>query len=92
MDIAATWKAVFDKWPGSLARSGVLVTGFEEQIPFDGFMVSDTMLLLDRRNPDTAGARKVIMPLAQIAALKITDVVKAAPFEEMGFAGKLKQH
>ncbi len=91
MDMAATWKGFLDKWPKNLARSGVLVTSFNEQIPFDGFMHSDSMILVDRRIPDTVGARKVIIPLLNVVAVKIDSIIDAAAFEAMGFVGKLKK-
>ena len=91
MDSSTAWKVFFDKWPKSLARTGVLVTAFGDQIPFDGFMHTETMMLVDRRSPDTVGARKVILPFVNVAAVKIDSVIDAAAFEDMGFVGKLKQ-
>ena len=58
---------------------------FGEQIPFDNFSTSDTLLMLDRRTPDTSGARKVILPYDHILGLKITDVVKTKAFASLGF-------
>jgi hypothetical protein len=89
MDSASVWRGLFEKWPKDLPHRGVLVTNFDEQIPFEGFLAGDTLLLIDRRTPDTMGARKVIIPFANIVALKLTDVLKAQPFTEIGFRGSL---
>lgn len=65
MDSGAAWREWFLKWPKEMPRKGVLVTDFGEQIPFDGFMTTDTLLVVERRTPDTIGARKVILPYAR---------------------------
>ena len=84
-DASEAWQKCFEKWPPDVERRGVLVTSFGEQIAFDGFAVSSDMLLLERRTPDTVGARMVLLAYNVIAALKITDVVKSKAFEPMGF-------
>jgi hypothetical protein len=89
MDTGAAWRDLFLKWPKELPRKGVLVTGFGEQIPFDGFMTTDTLLVVERRTPDTIGARKVILPYAQVTAIKLIDVVRAKVLAAAGFAGDL---
>ena len=58
----------FHKWPKDLPHRGVLVTNFNEQIPFDGFMTTETMLLVERRTPDTIGARKLILPYGNMVS------------------------
>ncbi|NQT39311.1 MAG: hypothetical protein HQ581_17575 [Planctomycetes bacterium] len=82
---ASPWKRFFDHWPADLARRGILVTAFGEQILFDNFQVTDGLLLVWRKMPDTVGARQVILSYDQINALKIVDVVKAQAYEAMGF-------
>jgi hypothetical protein len=52
-------------------------------------MVAQGMLLLERTNPDTLGARFIAMPYEEIAAIKFIDPLKAPAFESMGFAGVL---
>ncbi|HUY89313.1 MAG TPA: hypothetical protein VMV10_11310 [Pirellulales bacterium] len=84
------WRRFFEAWPKDLAPRGVLVTKFQEQIPFEGFLASDAMLLVERKTPDTIGARKVLTPFDEIAAIKFVDVVRSKSFEPLGFAGKLK--
>jgi hypothetical protein len=85
VDDASAWRDCFCHWPDDLERRGVLVTLLNEQIPFDNFMTSGAMLLLERRTPDTIGARKVVVSYRQIAALKIVDLVKPRSFVGLGF-------
>jgi hypothetical protein len=84
-DVAETWRNCFRQWPAELERRGVLVTSFGEQIVFDAFATSDEMLLLERKAPDTVGARTVILAYQNIQALKIVDVTKVKTFQSMGF-------
>ncbi len=84
-DASDVWRKCFEQWPDDVQRRGVLVTSFGEQIAFDAFAASSDMLLLDRRTPDTVGARLVLLSYDTIAALKITDVVKMKSFEPLGF-------
>jgi hypothetical protein len=90
MESASAWKQFFEKWPPDLAHRGVAVTKFNEQILFDGFMVAENMLLLDRKTPDTLGARKVILGYGEISALKFIDVIKGSQLVPAGFLGKIK--
>jgi hypothetical protein len=89
MNDAAAWKTLFDTWPAGIGRSGVIVTTLNEQIPFDGFMHSETFLMVERKTPDTLGARKIVIPLSGIALIKFTEVLSAQPFNGWGFAGKV---
>jgi hypothetical protein len=89
MDAAQAWKDLFMKWPASVARKGVVVTDFGEQVLFSGFMASESMLLVERQTPDTVGARKLIVPYANISGVKIVEIVKSSAFEELGFQGKI---
>jgi hypothetical protein len=43
------------------------------------------LLLVDRGKPDAQGARKVILPMDQIAAVKIAGTQDLSVFEPMGF-------
>jgi hypothetical protein len=86
MDAAAIWRQCFADWPADLPRRGVVVTAFAEQIPFESFAVSDHLLLIERRAPDTVGARTVLIAFQFIQAVKIVDVTKAKSFASMGFA------
>jgi len=88
---ADDWKAHFAKWPKDLPKQGILVTSFDEQIPFAGFLASDAFLLLDRQTPDALGARTVILPYGNMVALKLTNVVDQKVFQSIGFEGALKK-
>jgi len=88
---ADAWKSCFSTWPDNLAKQGILVTSFDEQIPFAGFLTSDTFLLVDRKTPDSLGARTVILPYGNITGLKLTDVVDQKVFRAVGFEGSLKK-
>jgi hypothetical protein len=89
MDPAQAWVDLFARWPAGIARKGVLVTNFGEQIMFSGFMASPTMLMIERQTPDTVGARKVIVPYASISGIKIVEIIKASAFHELGFEGTI---
>ncbi|MEX2119269.1 MAG: hypothetical protein WD847_06730 [Pirellulales bacterium] len=91
MDVSASFKHCLQNWPKDLPQRGVVVTSFEEQIPFEGFLTSDSLVLFDRKAPDTTGARKVLLPYQNIAALKLIDVVSAKALAPMGLVGKLKE-
>jgi hypothetical protein len=46
---------------------------------------SQSMLLIERRAPDTMGGRLVMVSYHHIQALKIVDVVKMKVFQSLGF-------
>ncbi|OHB66799.1 MAG: hypothetical protein A2V70_17680 [Planctomycetes bacterium RBG_13_63_9] len=83
------WKDFFGNWPGDMPRRGVLVTSFDEQILFTGFLTSASFLLIERRAPDSVGGRMVMLPYDKISALKVTEVVKLKAFRAIGFEGAL---
>ncbi len=85
-DNAASWRHLFSGWPAGVPYRGVVVTSFDEQIPFEAFQFTESMLLLDRPTPDTLGARRIIVPFTNIAAVKITEVTQEKAFEPVGFA------
>ena len=85
MESAEAWRSLFENWPASVPRRGVLITTFQESIPFIGYMISGGILLLDRDKPDSQGARKVMVAYSAISAVKITDVIEMARFQVMGF-------
>jgi hypothetical protein len=79
------WKELFSNWPDAVPRRGVLVTSFDEQIPFTGFWTSKEFLLVERRIPDSLGSRMVVVPYDNVSALKITEVLQANVFRAIGF-------
>jgi hypothetical protein len=84
MDAAEIWRHCFQEWPAELERRGVLITSFD-QIPFEQFAASSEMILIERRAPDTVGARMVLVPYAHIHGLKIVEIVKLKAFQSLGF-------
>lgn len=83
------WREFFQRWPAGMPQTGVVVTSFNEQVPFIAFMYTEQMVMLERRAPDTLGARKVFVPFSQIAALKLVDVIQEKTLQAAGFKGKL---
>lgn len=85
MDVAEAWKALFESWPQTIPRQGLLVTSFNETIPFNNFLISGGILLVERDNPDSQGARKVMVTYRDISAVKITSPMELARFQVLGF-------
>lgn len=85
MDSADAWRNLFETWPEAIPREGIVVTIFNEQIPFSNFLLSGGIVLLDRDKPDTSGARKVMIAFSAIAAIKSTSTMELARFQVMGF-------
>lgn len=85
MENAEYWQSFFKGWPAGVDRRGVLVVSYGEQIPFDSFMPGADLLLVDRSVPDTIGARKIVIPYRNIAAVKLIDVVRNKLFIPLGF-------
>lgn len=85
MNAAEAWRDCFARWPEELAKRGVIVTKFDEQIMFSNFLFSDDLLLVERQMPDTIGARQVILSYESISALKIVDVIKLKALAKLGF-------
>ncbi len=79
------WRSLFENWPQSIPRQGILVTTFQETIPFINFLVSGSILLVERDKPDTVGARKVMIAYEAISAIKIPSPMELARFQVMGF-------
>jgi len=84
-----TWKRVFNSWPESIARRGIVISCLNEATPFKGFMVKDDTLLLERTNPDALGARFVLIGFDAINSVKLVDPLKESAFHAAGFLGKL---
>ena len=82
---AATWRALFENWPESIPRQGLLVTTFQETIPFVNYLISEGALMVERDKPDSFGARKVIVAYEAISAVKITSPQELGIFTAMGF-------
>jgi len=85
----SAWKIFFTTWPHEMPRRGLLITSLGEQVPFNGFMTSEHFLVVSRPAPDSLGARTVMLPYENLAAMKLTDVVKSDVFKAAGFHGEL---
>ncbi len=81
----STWKDFFSHWPTNVHRRGILITAFNEQIPFSNFNYSPEFLFIERQTPDSLGARIILLRFDQIVSLKIMDVLKPRQFPEVGF-------
>lgn len=85
MDTARAWHDFFENWPADLPQEGIIITTFQESIPFVRFLISDGTIAIERDRPDTIGARKVVIAFAAIAAIKMTDTGDFGRFAKMGF-------
>jgi hypothetical protein len=85
MHAAEAWRSLFENWPESIPREGLLITSFNETIQFKDFMISGSILLVEREIPDTYGARKVLVGYDAVVAVKITSTIEFARFQAMGF-------
>lgn len=72
MDLTAAWRNVFASWPQTLPRSGMLVLAGQETVPFVDFLLGESFVVVERDKPDAQGARKLIVALAAITAVKLT--------------------
>lgn len=91
MSDAFRYEDLFTRWPTGLHKRGIVTTTLNEAIPFKSFMQIDGMLLLDRTNPDSLGARLIFLEYSSIAAVKLIDPVKSSTFTDLGFTGQLSQ-
>lgn len=89
MQTAGHWRNIFEHWPESIPRNGIVVTQQGESIPFINYLISEGLLLLERNSPDGQGARKVMLDYGSIAAVKITAPLELARFQVMGFQAPL---
>jgi hypothetical protein len=85
MDTSENWRSLFENWPESIPREGLLVTTFNEHVPFNGFLISGGVLLVERDKPDSYGTRKVMLNYSAILAVKITSPLELGRFQVMGF-------
>jgi hypothetical protein len=52
-------------------------------------MLCGELILIERKTPDASGARRVIMGIDSVVAIKILDAIEMARFTAMGFQGNL---
>jgi hypothetical protein len=85
MHAAEAWRSLFENWPQSIPRNGLLVTAYGETIGFKDFLISGTMVIIERETPDSLGARKVIVTYDGIASVKLTNPMELVKYQVMGF-------
>lgn len=85
MQSAEGWRAVLENWPDSIPKQGIVVTTFQESIPFQNYLLSSGVVLFERDKPDSLGARKVMLSYEAISAIKLTDTLELARYQVLGF-------
>ena len=85
MEKIVAWKLLFQRWPASIPKEGIVVTSLNEGVNFCNFQVSEHTVLLERDRPDVMGARTVIVPWQEIVSVKLTTAIEPAKFKDMGF-------
>jgi hypothetical protein len=85
MEIAETWRSLFENWPESIPREGVIVTTTGDQIPFKDFLLSGGLILVDRSSPDVSGAGRIMVIYETISIVKLTAAGALSQFQAMGF-------
>ncbi len=79
------WRDFFTNWPAELPQRGVVVTNFNEQVPFASFLINEHLIMLERMAPDANGGRRLLLPFDCILGVKITDPAKNETFSGIGF-------
>jgi hypothetical protein len=85
----SVWKNTFNNWPAGIPRRGIVLSTLNEPMPFKSFLVKDDLLLLERINPDSLGARFILLSFDAINSVKLIDPLKESVFTAAGFLGKL---
>ena len=89
--VAEVWRDFFVNWPANLARRGVAIASYNEQIPFVDFLTRNDVVVLERATPDAVGGRRVVLPFARIEALKYTEPLKTQQLVSAGFQGSTEK-
>lgn len=85
MDHATLWRQFFATWPDGLPQKGVVVTNFNEQVNFVKFLMSEHLVMLERLAPDSLGGRRLLIPYANILAVKVTEPTNDEVYLRAGF-------
>lgn len=81
-----SWKSLFSDWSADLPRRGVILSTLKETTPFTNFWLRDEMVMLERKNPDTSGARYVLMSYSGIDSLRFIDPLSDQVIASAGFS------
>ena len=85
------WKTTFANWPQGINRRGIVVNTLNESMPFKSFMIKEDTVLLERSNPDSLGARYILIGFESIDSVRFIDPIKESILTGAGFIGKLSQ-
>lgn len=91
MSTQNAFKTLFQRWPDSVPRRGIIVNKLGDNCPFKGYMLSNDVILLERTAPDALGARFVMVNFEEIKAVKLVDPLGAEALNSLGFEGRLSQ-
>ncbi|NOY40942.1 MAG: hypothetical protein GXP26_03770 [Planctomycetes bacterium] len=86
MSTTQTWRSFLTNWPAEFQRRGVLLSVLNETIPFNNFWLQDEMILIERKNPDTSGARFILITFDRIDSVRLIDPVSESAIAKAGFA------
>lgn len=86
---ASPYQDLFENWPSTLPKRGIVINELNDAISFRGFMVKGSLLLLERTTPDAMGGRFVMLEYSTIAAVKMVDPLKTENFTPVGFKGSI---
>ncbi|MFK7776722.1 MAG: hypothetical protein QM501_01205 [Gimesia sp.] len=85
MQSAEAWRSILENWPEAIPKKGIVVTTYQESIPFQNYLLSNGIALFERDKPDSFGTRKVMLSYETICAIKLTDTMELARYQVMGF-------
>lgn len=85
MDAAQNWQRIFEGWPASMPKQGMLATTFGEVVTFINFMTTEGILLIELPRPDSNDARKIMIAYSAILAVKSSTTADFAKFKDFGF-------
>lgn len=89
LETTERWQTLFENWPDSIQRRGIIISTTGEAVPFINFMVSDGLLLVERDGPDASGTRRVILSYDAISIVKLVGGGELSQFHAMGFQASL---
>jgi len=87
-----SWKALFADWPAELPRRGVILSTLNETMPFTNFWLRDEMVMLERKNPDTSGARYILLNYSGIDSVRFIDPLSDQVIALAGFSTGVVEH
>ena len=88
-EMSDIWRKAFATWPPTFRRKGVVIPDGSEAIPFCDFVMTDSLVVLERATPDNSGARRVAIPFGRIHNLKYTEPLDTEDFLKVGFVKQM---